>query len=60
MMYINEIQFYYSLLNFLFADDTALLKSHENLNILANIVITEFQKIVTFSVFQMAQAFFTP
>ena len=48
LIYINDIQFYSNLDNSLFADDTTLLKSHENLETLANIVNSEFQKIVTF------------
>ena len=48
LIYINELQYYSSLFEFLFADDTTLLKSHANLLELTNIVNTEFQKIVCF------------
>jgi hypothetical protein len=48
LVYINDIEFYSSFNNFLFADDTTLIKSHENLFELTLLVNQEFQKIVTF------------
>ena len=48
LIYINDIQLHTELETSLFADDTALLKSHSNLSILAENVNKEFQKVVTF------------
>jgi len=48
IIYINELPLYSSFDDSLFADDTTLLKSHENLNRLTEIVNEEFQKIVHF------------
>ncbi len=48
LIYINDIQYYSSLFNCLFADDTTLFKSHENLQSLTQIVNQEFRKIIGF------------
>ena len=48
LIYINDIQHYSNFDNSLFADDTTLFKSHENLQILTQMVNSEFQKIVSF------------
>ena len=48
LIYINDIDQCTSMINFLFADDTTLLKSHENLTSLCQIVNDEFHKIVNF------------
>jgi hypothetical protein len=46
IIYINDLPKASSLLNFLFADDTTLLSSHNDLNYLIESINTEFQKIV--------------
>jgi len=48
LIYINDLSQCTDLDDFLFADDTTLLKSHENLVTLANLVNFEFQKVVLF------------
>jgi len=48
IIYINDLPLYSTMDDSLFADDTTLLKSHENLDTLAEIVNSEFQKIVHF------------
>jgi hypothetical protein len=46
LLYINDLPTISALLSFLFADDTTLLSSHNDLNHLVNFVNIEFQKIV--------------
>ena len=46
LIYINDLPLCSNFDDSLFADDTTLLKSHENLNELQSIVNQEFQKIV--------------
>jgi hypothetical protein len=46
IIYINNLPKASSMLNFLFADDTTLLSSHNDLNFLIDFVNNEFQKIV--------------
>ena len=48
IIYINELPLYTSLLNYLFADDTTLQYSHENLNDLISLVNSEFKKVTDF------------
>lgn len=48
LIYINELPLYTSLINYLFADDTTLQHSHENLEILTEFINLEFQKITYF------------
>ena len=48
LIYINDLPSCSKFLSLLFADDTTLLLSHENINILMHQVNIEFQKIVTF------------
>jgi hypothetical protein len=46
IIYINDLLKASSMLNFLFADDTTLLSSHNDLDFLIDFVNNEFQKIV--------------
>jgi hypothetical protein len=46
LLYINDLPTISALLSFLFADDTTLLSSHDDLNYLINYVNVEFQKVV--------------
>ena len=48
LIYINDLPFCSNFLALLFADDTTLLMSHENINILMQQVNIEFHKIITF------------
>ena len=48
ILYINDLPNASKLLSLLFADDTTLLFSHENLQILTETVNTEFRKICEF------------
>ena len=48
ILYINDLPSASKLLALLFADDTTLLFSHENLNTLIETVNTEFRKICEF------------
>ena len=48
LIYINDLPLSSSLDDSLFADDTTLLKSHQNLDELSAIVNNEFQKVVHF------------
>ena len=46
LIYINDLPNSNSLINSLFADDTMLFDSHEDLNFLIDKINTEFQKII--------------
>jgi hypothetical protein len=48
LLYINDLPNVSNFLSLLFADDTTLVSSHENLDELINIVNIEFRKIVTY------------
>ena len=48
LIYINDLPDASSFITFLFADDTTLLYSHENIDKLISIVNSEFQKVVQF------------
>jgi hypothetical protein len=48
LIYINDLHLASELLSSLFADDTMLLKSGPNIEELANLVNTEFQKVVQY------------
>ena len=48
LIYINDLPLCSKFLSLLFADDTTLLMSHENINILMQQANIEFQKIITF------------
>ena len=48
LIYINDLPFCSKFLALLIADDTTLLMSHENINVLMQQVNLEFHKIITF------------
>ena len=48
LLYINDLPLSSTFLTLLFADDTTLLLWHENINILTQLVNTEFQKVCEF------------
>ena len=48
ILYINDLPLSSKFLSLLFADDTTLLYTHENLNTLTTIVNEEFQKVCEF------------
>ena len=48
LIYINDLPEASSLITFLFADDTTLLYSHENIDVLISIINSEFRKVVQF------------
>ena len=48
LIYINDLPDASSFITFLFADETTLLYSHENIDKLISIVNSEFQKVVQF------------
>ena len=48
LLYINDLPLSSTFLTLLFADDTTLLLSHDNINILTELVNAEFQKVCEF------------